>query len=161
MIRVVLGLFLIFLLSLPVFGQVYDDDEELDSYILAIGLTSPVTPEFFRANWNYGFHFMAGIGFAVSPSVDVIPKFEFHRLGFNQGQYRADPVNLYLFGIDFRPMALIRGTGRMFLIGGIGFSRTEIPDIIGSGKLAQAGDLQMNLYINFGGGLEFKITRKL
>ncbi|MCP4566434.1 MAG: hypothetical protein GY841_02505 [FCB group bacterium] len=49
----------------------------------------------------------------------------------------------------------------MFLIGGIGFSRTEIPDIIGSGQLAQAGDLQMNLYINFGGGLEFKIARKL
>ena len=104
---------------------------------------------------------MAGFGFAVSPSVDIISKFEYHRFGFKTGKYRADPLSLYMFGIDMRPMALTRGTGRMFLVGGLGFCRTETPDVIDGLQLVWASDVQMNLYINFGGGLEFKMAKDL
>ena len=115
------------------------------------GLVSVPQSDNFSDLYNMGWHFSVGLGWKVSPAMQVMPKIEYHNFGFNHDDNplstsaSVDGGNLksWMFGADARySFGLPAAPMRPFVLGGLGFASTSLSDFESTDPLVTS----MNFY---------------
>lgn len=135
------------------------------------GLTSISTPQGFKDDHKLGYNLHGGLGFKMFPFIQLVGKMEYHTFPKDYGDIFAIPNDILnivggrrdfvLFGADARVGASIPTAPiSPFLFAGFGWARISQSDILSDLDITQTSplkyDSQTKLYINIGGGLEFK-----
>ncbi|NOY89534.1 MAG: porin family protein [FCB group bacterium] len=136
------------------------------------GLTITSSPQIFKDRYKLGYHFSSGLGIKAAPFTQIIGKVEYHSIARDWQDIRTlDNISdnsisggtrqIWMFGLDARlgvnaPMSPIKP----FIIGGIGLaylSETDIATTLPPSQIPfQPYESQTKVYLNVGGGLDFK-----
>lgn len=130
-------------------------------------MSFPSAPEGFKSAYKNGFHGMVGLGLKSMPSVQIVPKIEYHRFGRDYSFGNLSDVTggseaMWLYGVDLRlaphlPSAPLRP----FLLVGGGLSHVTFAQFSGVNSTLvddlnnSLPNAQSRFFYNLGGGLEF------
>ena len=125
------------------------------------GLNLPMSPEIFKDYWKTGFHGMGAFGFNSGPNLQILGKIEYHTFPFDFGGIpglSGMSFNTLMYGgaakFDFGvPMA----PTKPFVLGGMGMATLSVSDLEGVGAPISFDVSETKIYIEFGGGVEFKM----
>ncbi len=113
--------------------------------------------------WNTGFHLSVGMGSPIAPSLQIVPKIEYHSFSLDDHglPVSGGTLSSFMFGGDLQyNFGLPTASVRPLILGGVGFARSSVSDMTVDGETF-AGDSETKLYLDLGGGLEFKAGQKL
>ena len=137
------------------------------------GLVSiPNSPDNFSEAYKTGFHGTVGVGFNVSPKMQLVGKIELHSFAVD---FDSDPLlaaenisggtnNLLMFGGDARySLSMPASPIKPYLLGGIGLARISASDYEGTSALVTGlNDFNMEaltkFYYNIGAGVDLAST---
>lgn len=118
-----------------------------------VGYTDLSTPDELKIDYGSGFHGMIGVGVAMAPLFELMPKVEYHTFAPDvAGAFTKMRITMY--GADIRlkvgaPTLPFRPFGMV----GLGLATSEI-DPAASAPIGVAYGKQTDFYFNFGGGVE-------
>lgn len=126
------------------------------SIYLQGGITLPSGPEEISDAYKMGYHFGGGLGIALGPMFQVVPKAEYHLIPRDFGDLDGDGLELsvILVGADLRAnINLPAAPIKPFLIGGGGMAISKTNDGTMDSSPFEQSDSQSDFYFNVGGGL--------
>jgi len=134
------------------------------------GLTLKSAPQEFTDFHKEGYHLMAGLGFRLIPLIEAVGKLEYHSFSKDFDEFAPSITDieggtrrLLMFGADARLGADVP-TAPMtpFLFAGLGLARMSENDLVTAVEIAYLQpDAETDLYLNIGGGIEFKMLHVL
>ncbi|MEW6413067.1 MAG: outer membrane beta-barrel protein [Candidatus Zixiibacteriota bacterium] len=161
------ALFTLVVLTLTTSVSVAQTPKPFDLYAGG-GITFGSSPDIFKTQHKEGYHLFGGIGFHMIPLIQFVGKIEYQSFAKDFDEFRTEITDLsggtrriLMFGVDARlgtnvPTAPIRP----FIFAGLGLARQSESDLETAFEIAiQDYDSQTDLYLNIGGGIEFKMLK--
>jgi opacity protein-like surface antigen len=160
--RVILALSMAILLVTGASGQ----DVKPFSLYVGGGLSVFASPNEFKDAYKTGFHGSGGLGFNVAPMFQVIARVEYHTFSMKEMTSPLIPPGSFLEGGTFSAL-MIGGDAKLspsmpgspfkpYVLGGVGIATIKTADVTVTGLPYGPSVSDTKLYVNFGGGLEFK-----
>ena len=133
------------------------------------GATFGSAPQDFTDLHKEGYHLFGGVGLNMIPMIQFVGKVEYHSFSKDFDEFFPDVDNLdggtrriLMIGVDGRLGANIPTAPLTpFLFAGIGFAKISESDIITVLEVAFIQPDDTEFYLNFGGGIEFKLLQVL
>jgi len=140
------------------------------SFYAGGALSIPTAPDSFKDTFKNGYHGMLGVGFDVSPMLELVGKVEYHTFKFDfdgsevfSTDYSGGTNKMWMFGGDlkFSP-SLPALPVSPYVLGGLGLANIKQSEFDGPTSLAldlfneAISDSQTKLYWNMGAGFTLK-----
>ncbi len=125
------------------------------------GLSMPMAPDLFKDYWKMGFNGMLGVGYGVTPAMQIVAKGEYHMFPLDVAGVEGGDISMLMFGADARfAVGLPAAPIKPFFLVGVGMAKLSASDVT-RGTLHASFPDETDFYFNAGAGVEFKAGPKM
>ena len=133
------------------------------SFYAGGALSLPSGPDSFKAMYKNGYHGMAGVGFSMTPMIELVGKLEFHAFPFDFGDAATDfsggTNKMWMYGVDAKVSPSLPALPiKPYALLGVGMASISVSEFSGSDVLATSllnsviAEGQTKMYWNIGAG---------
>jgi hypothetical protein len=132
--------------------------QNVKPFNLYLGAGGSVPSGDFGNVYKFGYHATAGVGFKLMPSLELVPKVEFHIFTLDKsgltGTISGGNVSALMFGGDARFTFPLPGAGmKPFVLGGAGLASLRFGELTVNTDVTPSATAS-KFYYNVGGGVE-------